>query len=214
MHIDETTKETKARACFFLSSSPHVLAPHAPPHLFISANSTGGRFWMTLLLGLLSAMASVPPGRSSRRHSRTWGRRRGQGRESGSAGGYMPAGAEVCVPGMQQVCRRPALPLPCTAFPCLPCQPHQVFDDLRRALVHHKLHRNHVHRRVWQPRGLHVSMHVTDALPLPAGAVSSRSASSRVRLCGRVRTWLVGEGRAVYREAWQRRRRRAGRVAS
>ena len=52
-------------------TTPHA-HPHPHTHLFIRVNSTGGRFWMTLLRGLLSTIASTPPGRSSRRHSRIW----------------------------------------------------------------------------------------------------------------------------------------------
>ena len=57
----------------------HVLSPHWPQPTSVKSN--GGRFWMTLDRGLLSANNSVPPGRSSRLHSLTC--RQGRGGASG-----------------------------------------------------------------------------------------------------------------------------------
>ena len=45
---------------------------------------------------------------------------------------------------------------------------HQALNGAARALVRHKLHRHQVEGGVWQPRGFHVGVHVSDALPLTA----------------------------------------------
>ena len=135
--------------------APAAAAPCCPPHLFMSVNSTGGRFWITLLRGLLSAMASVPPGRSSRRHSLTCKRRAGG---VGAALGRAACPAQLRLAAVKDA----SLAVP-------PRPPHQALDDPGGALVRHKLHRHQVHAGVRQASGQHVAVHVLDALPLAAG---------------------------------------------